>query len=693
MSAQPKPSPKARFPGETLVHLASAVRLHDDVFDFTDTVAIVPAGQKKRYQFDPKVLDSWERLGREMAVILGNPTHPTVIAAGLHLRPADRLNPQTIVARLRHIKALAEWAAHTGRGLPATWGQADCDAFVEALRAGRLPDAASSRNRRYERRPASPATITGYVALLRALHTYRAALSDGGLAFEPWPGISPNTVARHTRPDGCLTAISPPEQLLPLLAAADLYVSRLAADILPAWQHANAIRQWWQDHPSGRGARLGYAALTAFDEWAADPANLVPVHASDSPTVEAGRATAGAPNWNILCAEVGVFVRRGPDMPIPDIELDRRPEPLLDSGRVRVGYHTPTVRLQHGELWCDHLDASTLDREVHALQCAAYILCAALTGQRVSELRDWERDALGTWHGMPALRTRLHKHAGGEEQWWWVSDDVVRAYEIISRISSHPRYVFTPLQRGDGRHGVSHPEQWLRWFAAHVNSRASRLGIAPIPTEPELSPQVLRHTLARIGAATPGGELALALMYKHARACTTASYMAIRPDDPWAAQATSADLEEAVRILEGLAARLDAAPLSGPAAGEMREVLQEYRALVLTDDRAARHLLRQTGTDYHLGALNDCRYDAGQALCRKDLSPDSGAPPGPLLGACHTVRCPNAVVTSRHIPVWISDRDTTATALRTRGLSPPRRAALRARLEESTRVLNQLGVR
>lgn len=692
MSVRPELSRNARLPCDALVHLASAARLNDDVFDFTDTVALVPAGQLQRYQFHPKVLGRWERLGREVAVILGNPTHPAVAAAGLHLRPADRLNPQTIVARLRQIKALAEWAADTGRGLPATWAQPDCDAFVEALRAGTLPDASSRRTRRYERRPAASATITRYVAILRSLHTCRAALSDGGLAFEPWPGTSPAAVARHTRAEGCLTAISPPEQLLPLLAAADLYVSRLAADILPAWERACAIRQWWQEHPSGRGARLGYAALAAFDRWAADPANFVPVHAPGSGVVESGRAAPGTPNWNVLCAEVGIFVRRGPNMPEPDRQLDRRPQSLVDAGRVRVGIHTPTVRLERGEIWCDHLDANTLDREAHALQCAAYILCAALTGQRVSELRDWERDTLGTWYGTPALRTRLHKHASGEEHWWWVSDDVVRAYEVIGRISSHPTYLFTPLHRANGRHGVSHPEQWLRWFADHVNSRA-RLGLTPVPTDPELSPQVLRHTLARIGAATPGGELALALMYKHARACTTASYMAIRPDDPWATQASTADLDQAVEILEGLAARLEAALLAGPAAGDMREMLREYRALVLTDDRAARHLLRQTGADYHLGALNDCRYDAGQALCRKDVPPDIDVPPGPLLGACHTVRCPNAVVTSRHIPVWISDRDTSTAALRTPGLSPPRRAALRARLDESTRVLNDLGVR
>ena len=56
---------------------------------------------------------SWNLLARELSMIMFNPRHPAVIAAGLSLKPAPA-NPATVISRLSHLRRLARWAEATG---------------------------------------------------------------------------------------------------------------------------------------------------------------------------------------------------------------------------------------------------------------------------------------------------------------------------------------------------------------------------------------------------------------------------------------------------------------------------------------------------------------------------------------------------------------------------------------------------
>jgi hypothetical protein len=58
---------------------------------------------------------SWNLLAREVSMILLNPRHPAVVAAGLSLKPAPA-NPATVIAELSHLRRIARWA--TANGMP-----------------------------------------------------------------------------------------------------------------------------------------------------------------------------------------------------------------------------------------------------------------------------------------------------------------------------------------------------------------------------------------------------------------------------------------------------------------------------------------------------------------------------------------------------------------------------------------------
>src|SRR6202171_1591778 len=76
---------------------------------------------------------SWNLLAREVSMIMFNPRHPAVTAAGVWLKPAPA-NPPTVISRLSHLRRMASWA-HTN-GLPpllAGWQENDLRRLVDGL--------------------------------------------------------------------------------------------------------------------------------------------------------------------------------------------------------------------------------------------------------------------------------------------------------------------------------------------------------------------------------------------------------------------------------------------------------------------------------------------------------------------------------------------------------------------------------
>ncbi|MGH3158789.1 MAG: hypothetical protein ACRDNF_19755, partial [Streptosporangiaceae bacterium] len=218
---------------------------------------------------------AWNLRAREASFALLNPAHRALREAGVHL-PAQPAALGTLVLLCQHLTMLMRWAGK--HALPAdlpSWTTAHWDAFIEetAARVG-------------------PSSVTGYVSSIRRLAVLAPVLTGGGPGEDPWPGRTATDVGRRTSPAVSTPAI-PPATWWPLLRAAWTYIDVFAGDLLDLRDRAAAAAAAQASRVPGRQASAGYDQLVAG--WLADPANLVPVHATAWRDVP-----AGAPHWTAL---------------------------------------------------------------------------------------------------------------------------------------------------------------------------------------------------------------------------------------------------------------------------------------------------------------------------------------------------------------------------------------------------------
>ena len=200
---------------------------------------------------------AWNLLARELGMIMLNPRHPAVTAAGLSLKPAPA-HPTSVISELSHLRRLARWAEQNG--LPPelrAWHDSDLRRFVRDL------DGQLSLN-----------SVRQYIGTLKMLHRYAPALTGRGPSCDPWAGKSARKAA-HAPPGAVVsTPVLPPEQWFPLVRAAWAYVHTFAPDILRARQRYQDLLARATAMTPDRDARL--------DRWLEDPGTAIPVQA---PTV------------------------------------------------------------------------------------------------------------------------------------------------------------------------------------------------------------------------------------------------------------------------------------------------------------------------------------------------------------------------------------------------------------------------
>jgi hypothetical protein len=218
---------------------------------------------------------AWNLRARETCFALLNPAHRALREAGVHL-PARPAALGTLVQVCHHLTMLMRWAGQ--HQLPAdlpSWTTAHWDAFL-AETAGRV----------------GPSSVTGYVSSIRRLAVLGSVLTGGGPAEDPWPGRTAADVGRRVSRAVSTVAI-PPATWWPLLRAAWTYIDVFADDLLDLRDRAAAAAAAQAGRLPGSQVSASYDRLVAG--WLADPANLVPVHATAWRDVP-----AGAPRWTAL---------------------------------------------------------------------------------------------------------------------------------------------------------------------------------------------------------------------------------------------------------------------------------------------------------------------------------------------------------------------------------------------------------
>lgn len=150
---------------------------------------------------------SWNLLARELSMVMLNPRHPAVTAAGLSLKPTPA-NPSTVIGELSHLRRLARWASTNGLPPePVSWQGNDLRRLVSDLRE-----------------QLSVNSVVHYIGTLKRLHQYGPALTGHGLRSDPWAGKSARKAAQAPATMAVSTPVVPPELWFPLIRAAWSYV-------------------------------------------------------------------------------------------------------------------------------------------------------------------------------------------------------------------------------------------------------------------------------------------------------------------------------------------------------------------------------------------------------------------------------------------------------------------------------------
>jgi hypothetical protein len=450
-------------------------------------------------------------------------------------------------------------------------------------------------------------------------------------------------------------------------------------------------------------------------QWLADPANCVPVRASDSYT-----GAAGTPAWKPLARLV--YERPLNDLLSAQYEEGRTRrrmvEEVVAAGRTvpvdgkGTHLHLPIDTAHFAMVtradgrrgpWRESISRADLDVELRMVRAAIYVFVAALSMMRDSEVQEIERGALTTHYGSSALRSHKVKHdPSSPELYWWIIEPVAEAIAVAARLSWHPTHVFAtinpPTGKGRrGRRGII-ARQDIENFITYVNAHHEQYGLEEIPAG-KVYPHMLRKTMAVITRQEPDGEIALGLQLKHAARRALANRVTEgygHKDPAWAKEFDDQlELAAATRLVELLRDRQSGADVAvGPGAARLHAGLDkvldhieqaqddpELRAQVM-DDRTLALLLREEFPSLHWGTLNHCLWNADTAECQNTL-PQELRGSGPLLGMCQPAKCRNSVVIKKlHGRLWLAEENDLKAMLRTKKLSPVRDASLQARLDE-----------
>ncbi|WP_167456899.1 site-specific integrase [Microbacterium phyllosphaerae] len=612
----------------------------------------------------------WLTTAKDLAVVCLNPEHPSFVSRNLTRSTRKPQQPATVgryVAAIRDYHAVARWG-----GYPASLADWEPDDYEEALvtleRAGAI---SADRLENLERVP-------------RLLHSLREVIPGApGRALWASPRLSPfaDRLGDRGQRDELKTAPVEPKVYYALLDAALAYVTVFATDII----ECIGVASRYKERPSRSAGEPVRSRAARFDAYFTRPTTRIPMHRI--PAADASDDVwLSAINWQMVAVQALGEVRSSAYI-VASFPAGRARRALALSlarqGRHEIGgLFAPNARLEGRRVpWASGLSPNRLAVEIRMLRSACYIVIAALTMMRDSEVQELRRGCLTSYMGTPAVRSELIK---GEDQrpsmHWWISEPVADAVRVLEKISTHPTHLFASSM-GGAHNGVGIAANLsLAVFRKRINATIDQTGLAPIP-EGHVAPHMLRRTMALLTERERGGQLAARHQLKHAYRASrsnslTGAYTA--QSDIWAGELHERQVEADARdILDELALAPTNRPV-GPGASRVKTALRGSG--VVLDRKAKARLLAQDFPDLRIGTANVCLGDRSLAACLTVEEREGSVEVRPT--ACDPTRCANSVLLPRQEPMWLAEEASVASMLAEPRLSPHARASLKSRMEE-----------
>lgn len=560
------------------------------------------------------------------------------------------------------------------------------------------------------------------IGVARRIYIYRRHSSFHAFDFMPWGRKSANSVAgTKSRSSENATPRIPEASMAPVMRWAHFYVEHAIPELVAH------LRAHEQDLREGRlvvGSEAeAEVRLSAYLAKLRASGRGLPVKPDGSLSLRNVFHAAG-----VRCANPS----KRPSLLAPIEEAFRNLGADTFDGSALPGTEVPWTKGLTGR-------RATFAELFHGLS-ACYLVSAAYSGARDSEVTDWRRQCLKLTLAADSsvLRYKVHgrilrcRGSMGEVHAWVVIELVAKALEAAEVIQDYVgesrtcrgrserggyagNYLFaSPLLHEAARPpdllgpGVGNGSfaKKIRAFVRHCRvlalsaaERADRgakeellaaYGIPGVNGTRDGEPwrwntRQLRRTLAWHIGNQPFGIIAGKIQYGHASALMFEGYAGSSQSGFRAEVEQERELKRMRDVVEDYEnwreGRAPAGPMGARLSKRFEAIREELGDLpgAVVDEGRRNKMLKNVAVNVYPGFINDCHFHAEHALCLARKPKKDGGPEadGPFWASCDAEQCPNSSITPRHLPALRSCKADAEAMLARPGQSPLQRITLK----------------
>jgi len=539
------------------------------------------------------------------------------------------------------------------------------------------------------------------VGRIRDFYDYAPILTSAGYRSRPWGRHSAWSVAGVRRGRENATPPIPEEVFAPLVGAAIHLIEHAEVIIAARDVHMDLQGSRWTRtgmHGRGCGDGVDYdRRLQALIDLHKAGARPLPASA------QRGRATPRVnlrmiALWSGLTPKVLAAPQLRAKIAAAVQELGVAPAPLVRS--------FDEVH-DHQAVFGQVIWGGVIGTAVELLVTACFIIIA-LSGMRLEEITAIRRGCIrrvGLRNGDERISLDgtifKHQRLGGVPTSWVVTEPIATAVAVLERLAPGIQdLLFTPetiracRPRRPPQHATVGMGHYLSCFCDWLAGGILPPGVQPLPAGTRVTTRQFRRTMARLLAFRPHGVIAGKIHLKHLHIVMSEGYYG-NANSSLAAFHADVEAELAVARLQAAKQRylsyVDGGGIAGGArktlVGHFEQIATEMAAFKGTTLEADRHLEALLGDrlgKLHIGTVNDYWFiDPDKAACRNSDAP----PAAPRPNACVGDRCPNAVVTTAHLPVYQASHEQVVTLRRSRSVSEFEKQRLAAEQRRLERVI------